>query len=145
MGCAGPRAGELTGLLPCALALALVIVHRLLRDNKVLVVIVISVDLFSPSSPGRLLHESYKPDTHHAEWWRPIDQPVNDTKSAQSATAIFGRVDVLRQWCVLWETERLDETARFLESRMESYNVHAHSTRLLWCSEVSKGWHSEVI
>ena len=44
-------------------------------------------------------------------------------------------------------TNRLDETARFLESRIESYNVHAHSTRLhvLCCSEVSKGWYSEVI
>ena len=40
---------------------------------------------------------------------------------------------------------RLDETARFLESRIESYNVHAHSTRLLRCSEVNKGCYSEVI
>ena len=40
---------------------------------------------------------------------------------------------------------RLHETARFLESRMESYNVHAHSKRLLCCSEVNKGCYSEVI
>ena len=40
---------------------------------------------------------------------------------------------------------RLDETARFLESRIESYNVHAHSTRLLRCSEVNEGCYSEVI
>ena len=40
---------------------------------------------------------------------------------------------------------RLDETAHFLESRIESYNVHAHSTRLLCCSEVNKGCYSEVI
>ena len=41
--------------------------------------------------------------------------------------------------------DRLHETARFLESRIESYNVHAHSTRLLRCSEVNKGCYSEVI
>ena len=40
---------------------------------------------------------------------------------------------------------RLHIPARFLESRIESYNVHAHSTRLLCCSEVNKGCYSEVI
>ena len=43
-------------------------------------------DLYS-APPGRSLElQARVPDTHHAEWWRPIDQPVNDTKSAQSAT-----------------------------------------------------------
>ena len=46
---------------------------------------------------------------------------------------------------LLLQSLRLDETARFLESRIESYNVHAHSTRLLRCSEVNKGCYSEVI
>ena len=34
---------------------------------------------------------------------------------------------------------------RVLESRIESYNVRSRSRRLLCCSDVNKGWHSEVI
>ena len=91
--------------------------------------------IFDPMS-GRILVSYLQTPEYFFDLFEPKAQYVGQLESlAQLAGTITAEYHI----------PRLDETARFLESRIESYNVHAHSTRLLRCSEVNKGWYSEVI